>query len=351
MQAPSLTCPACQSELRLPVEERCPICLEFLPPDIQQAAKVAARATVATEATPMGPPPRPMIPSIPVGDAAPQATYTPWPAPAAPPAPPALPRSAPTPSVPWQSGPAPTPMPFAPMVTPAMLGAAEEMYKGATSGATVSAIITGIAGILSILIATSSASTAGFCATLAVIACIACIACIVTAATNSRKRLYLHQAGLGLVRGAASELIRYEDVKNVWVTETDAAPPVNRPFLIELTSGRRISLKAGDYADGPRLAASLANRLRASLVSRAMAEIRAGRPVTFGGVRVDGAAISAGGQSLPWAAVDGARARGGAIQINQRGAWTPWAPITTETPNTLALPGIASAIRGLPPPP
>jgi uncharacterized protein DUF6585 len=234
-----------------------------------------------------------------------------------------------------------------------MLGALEETYKGSSSGATGGAIFTGILGVLllfSLTTAATGADAAGaaVCATLAFIVC---ISLIVNAIANSGKRLYLHQAGLGFARRSGSELIRFDDVKNVWVTQTGATPPVNRPFLIELTSGRRLSLKASDYANAPRLAASLAYRLRASLASRAMAEIRAGRPVTFGSVRVDGATISNGSQSLPWGAVDGARVRNRLIEINQRGVWTSWAPISPAAPNTLVLPYIVSAIRGLPPPP
>lgn len=229
-----------------------------------------------------------------------------------------------------------------------MLGPLQETYNGAYSGAAVGAALTGILSVVALFAVTANATDGVICATAAFIIC---LSFIITAISHSGQRLYLHQGGIGLARGSAAELIRFDDVKNVWVKDTGAQPPPSKPFRIELTSGRRLSLKPGDYRDGARLAASLTTRLRATLAARALAEMRAGRPVTIGGVRLDSATISNGAQSLPWAAVDGARARDGAIQINQHGTWVRWSPVTAETPNTLALPGITSAIRGLPPPP
>ena len=235
--------------------------------------------------------------------------------------------------------------------TAGRMGPVEARYKREKSGATPWAVFM---GLTSLALFVGSGSLGAPAAIIGALALLLCLILSVSAASSSRATLALHQGGLELTQGSNTERYHFDEVTSVWHAGPaggGSKEAARAPFTIEFSDKRRLTLKASAYADSARLATALAAKLGQSLLVRELKEIRAGRPVTFGPVRVDSATISNGSQTLPWAAVDGVRAHAGAIEISQQGRWTRWAAMAPQTPNTLALPGIASAIRGLPPPP
>jgi len=119
---------------------------------------------------------------------------------------------------------------------------------------------------------------------------------------RKRPRVTLHERALVVParRGRAAAL-SFEDVDEVWF-ELEPVPScaVRAVRLVEHGGKKhRVALDGVDGAD--RVAAAIVRACSFPLVADARRALAAGRPLRFGGVRVDAEGIAVGRARLPWA--------------------------------------------------
>jgi hypothetical protein len=249
------------------------------------------------------------------------------------------------PSAPW-TGSGGSPIAAAP--APGALGRLESSYQGSASGAATTAVISGMGALGAFIVGLQPNLSgwfiaAGFCL-------LVCISAWVSAASRANARVELFERGAIIKKGSSSDTFQFDNVKNVWYRgrQSSSGIPVTSRFSLELNTGRRVAIEATGFRNERDLATSLFRKLSSPLTVKALADLQAGKKLSFGAIQVDRFGVSNGRETIPWSEVSEVRVNNGTITINRQGKWLSWAQISTErTPNVLVLLMIADAIKGV----
>lgn len=180
---------------------------------------------------------------------------------------------------------------------------------------------------------------------------VANLAFIVYALLRGRQTIRYHANGLVFVKGAAREVVLWDDIEALrgcvpatW-SETNTTIFLGGPMTIEMKDGRKV-YPTFDTEDADALQHIIHDEVLKRLLPPALEAIEQGETLKFGPFEIDREGLTYKGQSLSWDALEKFSFTPDNLVVHQLVAKKPWADVRVDrVPNSNLLLELARRLR------
>lgn len=156
--------------------------------------------------------------------------------------------------------------------------------------------------------------------------------------------------GLVHIRGAKTNVFRWDEIESVWQRAQKARPTsraIYRAYTIADRNGRK-AVFTGDFVGVQALGDTIQREVSERLLPHALEAFEAGETVRFGKLSLSHEGLSNDRETIPWDQVEEVKLERDIITVRKEGTWLSWANVTVGgTPNVLVFLTLVDRIIGV----